>query len=91
MSQLFHIKRNDQVVVISGSHKGKAGKVIEILPAKARAKIEGVALIKRHLKKSQENPKGAIIEREGSIHISNLQLEANYRNSARRSSKDSKA
>jgi large subunit ribosomal protein L24 len=58
MAQKFHIKKNDVVVVIAGSHKGKSGKVLEIRSAKSRAVVEGVAMIKRHLKKSQENPQG---------------------------------
>ena len=49
----FHIKRGDLVVVISGSHKGKEGKILEILAPKSRARVEGVAMMKRHLKKSQ--------------------------------------
>jgi large subunit ribosomal protein L24 len=76
--QKFHIKKNDQVVVISGSHKGKSGKVLEILASKNRAVVEGVAMIKKHLKKSQENPQGKIAEREGSIHVSNLMLQSRY-------------
>ena len=76
--QKFHIKKNDQVVVIAGSHKGKTGKVLEIQPAKQRAVVEGVAMIKKHLKKSQENPQGKIAEREGSIHISNLMLQSRF-------------
>ncbi len=87
MSQSFHVKRNDEVVVISGSHKGKSGKVLEILPAKQRARVEGVAMTKRHLKKSQENPNGAIIEREGSVHISNLMLKSRFDVSKRAVSK----
>ena len=74
--QKFHVKRNDLVVVIAGSHKGKAGKILEVLPAKSRARIEGVAMMKRHLKKSQEHPQGTIAEREGSVHISNLMLQS---------------
>ena len=70
--QKFHIKRGDTVVVIAGAHKGKQGKVLELLVKKQRARVEGVALVKRHLKKSQEHPQGTIAEREGSIHISNL-------------------
>jgi large subunit ribosomal protein L24 len=70
--QKFHIKRGDIVVVIAGAHKGKQGKVLEILAEKQRARVEGVALIKRHLKKSQEHPQGTIAEREGSVHVSNL-------------------
>ncbi len=78
-----HIKRGDQVVVIAGSHKGKEGKILEILPAKSRARVEGVAMVKRHLKKTQESPQGSISEREGSIHISNLMLKSVYDESKR--------
>jgi large subunit ribosomal protein L24 len=82
--QKFHVKRGDEVVVIAGSHKGKSGKVLEILPAKQRARVEGVAMIKRHVKKSQENPNGAIVEREGSVHLSNLMLKATHDSSKKR-------
>lgn len=78
MAQKFHIKRNDEVVVIAGSHKGKAGKVLEVRPSKARAVVEGVAMIKRHVRKSQENPNGAIVEREGTVHVSNLMLKSTF-------------
>jgi large subunit ribosomal protein L24 len=84
MPTKFHVKRNDEVVVIAGSHKGKSGKVLEILAAKSRARIEGVAMMKRHLKKSQENPNGAIAEREGSVHVSNLQLKTRFEASKKR-------
>jgi large subunit ribosomal protein L24 len=86
MSQKFHIKRNDVVVVIAGSQKGKSGKVLEILPAKQRARVEGVGMIKKHLKKSQENPQGSISEREGSIHVSNLMLQSVFDSSKRKKS-----
>jgi large subunit ribosomal protein L24 len=76
--QKFHIKRGDLVVVISGSHKGKSGKVLEVRGAKSRAVVEGVAMVKRHLKKSQDNPQGAILEREGTIHVSNLMLQSRH-------------
>ena len=82
--QKFHIKRNDVVVVISGAHKGKTGKVLEVLPAKSRARVEGVAMVKRHLKKSTEHPQGTIAEREGSVHISNLMLQSVYDASTKR-------
>ena len=84
MAQKFHVKRNDVVVVIAGSQKGKSGKVLEILPAKQRARIEGIAMIKRHLKKSQEHPQGTIAERDGSVHISNLMLQAVFDASKRK-------
>lgn len=80
-----HLKRGDEVVVIAGSHKGKSGKILELVSEKARARVEGVAMIKRHLKKSQEHPNGTIAEREGSIHTSNLQLKSRYDSSKRRS------
>ena len=76
--QRYHVKRGDLVVVISGSHRGKEGKILELLPAKDRARVEAVALVKRHTKKSQEHPQGAIVEREGSVHISNLMLKSVY-------------
>jgi large subunit ribosomal protein L24 len=87
MPAKFHIKRNDEVVVIAGSHKGKTGKVLELVAAKHRVRVEGVGMIKRHLKKSQENPNGAIVEREGSIHASNLQLKSVYDASKKRATK----
>jgi len=76
--QKFHIKRNDPVVVIAGSHKGKEGKVLEILPGNGRARVGGLAMTKHHLKKSEKNPQGSIVEREGSIHISNLMLKTRH-------------
>lgn len=82
--QKFHVKRGDEVVVIAGAHKGKSGKILEVLASKQRARIEGVAMIKRHQKKSQENPNGAIVEREGSVHVSNLMLKSRYDASKKR-------
>ncbi len=78
MAQKFHVKRGDQVVVISGAHKGKAGKILEIVAAKQRARVEGVALVKRHTKAQGEQKPGGIIEREGSIHVSNLMKQADH-------------
>jgi large subunit ribosomal protein L24 len=79
----FHIKRNDIVVVIAGSHKGRQGKVLEIRSAKNRAVVEGVAMLKKHIKKSEKNPQGGIQEREGTIHVSNLMLLPRYEQSKR--------
>jgi large subunit ribosomal protein L24 len=69
-----HVKKGDTVQVISGNHKGATGKILAVLPKKAQVLIEGVRIIKKHAKKSQENPNGAIIEREGPLHISNVKL-----------------
>ncbi|HVU27492.1 MAG TPA: 50S ribosomal protein L24 [Verrucomicrobiae bacterium] len=68
----FHVKKGDEVVVLAGKEKGKRGKIIAVLPKKSRVIVEGAQLIKRHTRKSQEHPNGAIIEREGTIHISNV-------------------
>ncbi len=70
----LHVRKGDQVQVISGNHRGSTGKVLEVLARKQRVLIEGVRLIKRHLKKSQDNPQGRIAEREGPIHISNVKV-----------------
>ena len=70
--QKFHVKKGDQVTVIAGKEKGKSGKIIAVLTDKQRVVVEGLQLIKRHTRKSQQHPNGAIIEREGSIHISNV-------------------
>ena len=68
----FHVKKGDDVVVIAGKEKGKSGKIISVLTDKQRVVVEGLQMIKKHTKKSQQHPNGAIIEREGSIHISNV-------------------
>jgi large subunit ribosomal protein L24 len=68
----FHVKKGDQVTVIAGKEKGKSGKIIAVLSEKQRVIVEGLQMIKRHTRKNQQNPNGAIVEREGSIHISNV-------------------
>ena len=68
----FHVKKGDQVTVIAGKEKGKSGKIIAVLTKKSRVVVEGLQMIKKHTRKSQQNPNGAIVEREGSIHISNV-------------------
>ena len=70
----FHVRKGDNVEVISGNFRGSSGKVLEVLPKKQRVLIEGVRIIKKHLKKSQDNPQGKIAEREGPIHISNVRV-----------------
>jgi large subunit ribosomal protein L24 len=75
MSKLrFHVKKGDEVKVISGNHQGASGKVLQVLPKKQQVLIEGVRLIKKTQRKSQDNPNGAIITREGPVHISNVKL-----------------
>ena len=69
-----HVKVNDQVVVISGEHKNDSGKVLQVLPKKQQVLIEGVRMIKKHAKKSQDRPDGGIIELEGPIPVSYTHL-----------------
>ena len=70
----FHVKKGDNVAIISGNHKGASGKILAVLPKKQQVLVEGVRIIKKHTKKSQDNPNGSILEREGPIHISNVRL-----------------
>ena len=70
----FHIKKGDEAVVIAGADKGKRGRVIAVLGKKQRCIIEGARMIKKHMRKSQQYPNGQIVEREGSLHISNVRL-----------------
>ncbi len=74
----FHVKKNDTVVVLSGTEKGKRGRVIRVLSKKQRVIVEGVKMIKRHMRKSQLRPQGEIVEMEGSIHISNVMRADEY-------------
>ena len=69
-----HIKKGDLVAVTAGKYKGKQGRVLEVLTEKERVRVEGVALVKRHLKpgKDPKNPNGGIMEKFGSVHWSNV-------------------
>ncbi|MBI3876161.1 MAG: 50S ribosomal protein L24 [Verrucomicrobia bacterium] len=78
MRNRLHVKKGDEVVVIAGASKGKRGKIIHVFPDKERISVEGVAMIKRHMRKSQQHPQGAIIEREGTVHVSNVMLAVKY-------------
>jgi len=68
------IKKDDTVVVIAGTSKGKEGKVIKIFPATNRVIVEGVNLISKHSKPNAANPQGGIVKQEAAIHISNLMI-----------------
>jgi len=68
----LHVKKGDEVVVLAGKEKGKRGKIIAVAPRKGRVIVEGLQMMKRHMRKSQQHPQGAIIEREGTIHLSNV-------------------
>jgi len=88
----FHVKKGDQVEVISGNFKGSSGKILEVLRRKQRVLVEGVRIIKKHMRKSQDNPQGKIAEREGPIHISNVKLiEQKEKPAKEKKKKESKA
>jgi large subunit ribosomal protein L24 len=69
-----HVKKGDEVVVIAGTERGKRGKVIRVVSEGQRVIVEGIKMIKRHTRKNQQHPQGAIVEREGTVHISNVML-----------------
>jgi len=68
------LRKDDIVVVISGEYKGKSGRILKVLPDKNRAIVEGINFVRRHTKPSLKNQQGGIMEKEASLHISNLLL-----------------
>ena len=68
------IKKGDTIQVISGNENGKSGRVIKVFRSKNKLVVEGLNMVKKHARPTQENPQGGIIEKEASIHISNVQL-----------------
>jgi len=73
----MHVRKGDQVVVIAGKEKGKRGRVLRLLTGAGRVVIERVNMVKRHTKPSQRNPRGGIVEKEGSVESSNVSLWCN--------------
>jgi large subunit ribosomal protein L24 len=69
----FKIRKGDKVIVLAGREKGRSGQVLEVLRASNRARVAGVALVKRHARATAKSP-GGVIEKEAAIHISNLAL-----------------
>ena len=70
----MHVRKGDQVVVIAGTEKGKRGRVLRLVSDKGRVVIERVNMVKRHTKPTQRNPRGGILEKEGSVEASNVAL-----------------
>jgi large subunit ribosomal protein L24 len=85
-----HVKKGDQVEVISGNFSGSSGRILAVFPGKQRVVVEGVRIIKKHLRKSQDNPSGKIAEREGPIHISNVKLIEREKKTEKKAAKKSK-
>ena len=70
----MHVKKGDKVMVISGKEKGKTGTIIASFPKKDRVLVEGLNIVKKHMKPNQANPQGGIVNQEASIHVSNVML-----------------
>ncbi len=70
----MNVKKNDTVKVIAGNYKGKIGKVLKVFREEERVLVEGVNIVKKHVRKSPRYPQGGIIEMEAPIHVSNVML-----------------
>ena len=68
----MHVKKGDKVKVLSGKDRGKEGVILEAYPKKDRVLVEGVNMVKKHAKPSQDNPQGGILNKEAAIHVSNV-------------------
>lgn len=66
------IRKNDTVMVMTGKYKGKTGKVVAVMAAEGRALVEKINMVKRHQKPNQKLPQGGVVEKEASLHLSNL-------------------
>ncbi|TVR38422.1 MAG: 50S ribosomal protein L24 [Cryomorphaceae bacterium] len=74
MTKKLHIKKGDQVKVMAGNAKGETGRVVSVDRKTNRALVEGLNMVKRHVKPTASSPQGGIIEKEAGIHVSNLML-----------------
>jgi len=79
----FHVKKGDEVVIIAGTQRGQRGKILEVQRNKNRVLIEGVNMVKKSTRPTQDNPQGGILEREGSVHVSNVMLATRFDTSRR--------
>ena len=70
------VRKDDLVAVIAGRDKGRKGKVLQVFPEASRAIVEGINMIKKHMKPSKDNQEGGIVEKEAPIHVSNLRVES---------------
>ena len=78
MGNKRHVIKGDLVYVISGEDRGESGKIIDVFPKTERVVVEGLNMIKKHVRKNQDQPQGEIVEREGTIHWSSVMLAKNY-------------
>ena len=73
MQQKLHVKENDVVLVLNGKDAGKRGVILQVLPSNNRAIVEGIHMTKRHLRPNPQG-QGGVVEKEGTIHVSNLKI-----------------
>ena len=78
MGDRRHIKKGDTVYILSGNERGKSGKVIDVLTGSERVVVEGLNMLKKHIRKNQDQPQGEIADREGTVHWSNVMREDRY-------------
>ena len=71
---IAHVRKGDTVIVVAGKERGKRGRVLRVIPEKSRVVVERINMIKKHQRPTQKVRQGGIIEREGSIHLSNVML-----------------
>lgn len=74
MAKKLHIKKGDNVRILAGKFKGQEGQVLRVYPKTERAIVEGMNIVSKHVRPSQQNPDGGIIQQEAPIHISNLMV-----------------
>jgi len=79
MGNKRHFKKGDTVYILSGEDRGESGKVIDVQTSSERVIVEGLNMVKKHIRKNQDQPQGEIAEREGTIHWSNVMREDRYR------------
>ncbi len=70
----LHVKKGDFVKIIAGNYKNKQGKIIQIFPKKNKATVENINYKYKHIKATEKNPKGGIVQKEAAIHISNIMV-----------------
>ena len=70
----LHIKKGDTVYVNTGEYKGQQGRVLEVYPDRQRALVEGINMVSKNTRPSNENPQGGIVKKEAPVHVSNLML-----------------
>ena len=83
----LHVKKGDQVEVISGKDRGKEGEVLKVFPKESRVVVEGINIVSKHVTPSQDNPQGGITEQEAPIHSSNVMLVCQHCNQSSRTGK----